>query len=121
MQPIPSTDVNIIPFRVRASRGSNPLDQVLGICKNLEDRKIEEIVSMLEGLLEARQSEAERLEAEADWQVIQEKRRASGKPAKGWFELKMIGDCGPYQYLRWYDGKRKPSKYIGKAKGDGHA
>lgn len=38
------------------------------------------------------------------------------KGGKGWFEVKMIGKSGPYIYQRWYEGKRKKSKYVGKVK-----
>lgn len=39
------------------------------------------------------------------------------KGGKGWIEVKMIGKSGPYAYRRWYEGKRKKSKYLGKVKG----
>jgi len=36
------------------------------------------------------------------------------KGAGRWVELKMINNCGPYAYLRWREGGRTRSKYIGK-------
>lgn len=44
---------------------------------------------------------------------------SNGRHAAGWVELKMIGGCGPYAYLRWRDGKRLRSRYMGKAEGLG--
>lgn len=35
---------------------------------------------------------------------------------RGWVEVKMIGKAGPYAYRRWYEGKQKKSKYVGKVK-----
>jgi hypothetical protein len=39
---------------------------------------------------------------------------ASAK-AGGSIELKMIGGCGPYAYLRYWEGGHLRSKYLGKA------
>jgi hypothetical protein len=41
----------------------------------------------------------------------------AGAEGRGWVELKMIGKWGPYAYLRWHEGGRKRSKYLGKVKG----
>jgi hypothetical protein len=39
-----------------------------------------------------------------------------GRPRGAWVELKMIKKCGPYAYLRWREGGRCRSKYLGKVK-----
>lgn len=41
-----------------------------------------------------------------------------GKPVnqKGYVEEKCIKGCGPYRYLRYWDGKRHRSVYLGKKK-----
>ena len=41
-----------------------------------------------------------------------------GKPRnqKGYIELKTINGCGPYRYLRYWDGKTHRSVYLGKQK-----
>ena len=40
----------------------------------------------------------------------------TGHPGRGkWVDLKMINGCGPYAYLRWREGGRCRSKYLGKA------
>jgi hypothetical protein len=36
--------------------------------------------------------------------------------AHGWVETKMVNGCGPYAYLRWWSGRSKKSKYLGKVK-----
>lgn len=41
----------------------------------------------------------------------------AGAEGRGWVELKTINNCGPYAYLRWHEGGRKRSKYLGKVKG----
>jgi hypothetical protein len=38
------------------------------------------------------------------------------RPRGAWVELKMINNCGPYAYLRWREGGRCRSKYLGKVK-----
>jgi hypothetical protein len=39
-----------------------------------------------------------------------------GKPLnqEGYIEEKFINDCGPYRYLRYWDGKIHKSVYLGK-------
>jgi hypothetical protein len=43
-----------------------------------------------------------------------------GKPLnqEGYVEEKFINGCGPYRYLRYWDGKTHKSVYLGKAEGD---
>jgi hypothetical protein len=43
-----------------------------------------------------------------------------GKPLnqEGYIEEKFINGCGPYRYLRYWDGKTHRSVYLGKAKSD---
>jgi len=38
----------------------------------------------------------------------------NGRTARGWVEIKTINGHA-YAYRRWYEGKRKRSKYLGKA------
>jgi hypothetical protein len=44
-----------------------------------------------------------------------------GKPLnqEGYIEEKFINGCGPYLYLRYWDGKTHKSVYLGKAESDG--
>lgn len=39
----------------------------------------------------------------------------TSRPRGSWVELKIINGCGPYAYLRWREGGRQRSKYLGKA------
>ena len=47
---------------------------------------------------------------------LAEDRDEHGKPRnqKGFIEEKMINGCGPYQYLRYWNGKKHCSVYLGK-------
>jgi len=38
----------------------------------------------------------------------------TSRPRGAWVELKTINNCGPYAYLRWREGGRCRSKYLGK-------
>ncbi len=42
--------------------------------------------------------------------------RNGRRKAAGHVELKMIGKCGPYAYLRYWEGGHLRSKYMGKVK-----
>lgn len=42
--------------------------------------------------------------------------KTTDRPRGAWVELKMINNCGPYAYLRWREGGRCRSKYLGKVK-----
>jgi hypothetical protein len=46
----------------------------------------------------------------------EESRDKYGKPSnqRGYVEEKFINGCGPYEYLRYWDGKTHKSVYIGK-------
>lgn len=112
MQLKQNTVDNIIPFVGKASRGSNPLDQVWGICHALQDSQILSIIAMLQGLLEAREQE----------RAPKEESSALGGDGKtrsprGWYEQKKINGCGPYWWFRWREGKKKKQVYLGKTKG----
>ncbi len=52
---------------------------------------------------------------ESEEQAADGNSKSKGGPA-GWVELKHINGYGPYAYLRWRDGKRMRSKYLGKAR-----
>ena len=55
-------------------------------------------------------------EEEDDDQVADLDRNGDKPAAKGHVEAKMINGCGPYLYLRYWQGKTLKSKYIGKGK-----
>jgi len=50
-------------------------------------------------------------------EVIQERQAYHGpKGGKGYYEQKMINNCGPYLYLRYWSGGKHRSVYLGKVK-----
>ena len=72
-----------------------------------------------DGLLELRGMVDDRL-AELEAQQVE---GCPGEPAgpaearsraRGYVELKMIKNCGPYAYRRWREGGRLRSEYLGK-------
>jgi len=90
-----------MPRKLKAARLLTELD-------GWQDRELKELVTMVEGLLEARKTEG---------QVVGAGDEKSSTTAKtqGHIELKTINGYGPYRYLRyWQDGKLR-SSYIGKA------
>lgn len=73
-----------------------------------EDRDLEELVAMVEGLLEARKTERSVADATAE-------NRSHTAKSKGHVETKTINGYGPYRYLRYWDGGKFKSQYLGKA------
>ena len=55
-------------------------------------------------------------EEEDDDQVADHADKSDKPAARGHIEAKMINGCGPYLYLRYWQGKTLKSKYIGKGK-----
>ncbi|ESA37731.1 hypothetical protein N836_35760 [Leptolyngbya sp. Heron Island J] len=96
-----------------AGTGVTPEDIVKKIA-DWDRQDIEALVEHLRGLLstaEIRQSLEELLERKVEPSPITEQ-----GPEHGWVEQRTINGCGPYQYFRWWDGKVKRSKYLGKVK-----
>lgn len=75
----------------------------------LED--LRDLQSALAGLIEATEAERE-----------QDRAAATAKRDKGSIELKWIKrngkQYGPYRYLRYWEGKKLKSKYLGRLSGD---
>jgi hypothetical protein len=86
------------------------LNQVIRLADLLNDSDLEELHSAIAALREARQPKPEPEPSEQPPDVPHDK-RVSG----GWIETKDINGS-KYRYLRWRDGKRQRSKYLGKAK-----
>lgn len=76
--------------------------QMLKAAAALSDAELRSLISGLEVMESDRSQEVERDEY--------------GKPVnqKGYIEEKYINGCGPYRYLRYWDGKRHRSVYLGK-------
>jgi TolA-binding protein len=72
-----------------------------------------EILSQLKEVQDAQLDEDERREQEE--QEFERQRRCQGRSPR--IEAKIINGCGPYDYLRWWDGKTYKSTYLGKSKG----
>jgi hypothetical protein len=71
--------------------------------------ELEEMKAIIDGLLQAMESTPQPIE-----EAVLTNRGRGRKGGTGYVEEKMINNCGPYRYLRyWRAGKRK-SVYIGK-------
>ena len=57
------------------------------------------------------------LEGLADDRTKEVERDEHGKPLnqKGFIEEKWVNGCGPYRYLRYWDGGKHRSVYLGKS------
>jgi hypothetical protein len=80
-------------------------DAVKSLLKQAADLSDGELKALLSGL-----------------QGLSQKQRVDeyGKPLnqEGYIEEKFINGCGPYRYLRYWDGKTHKSVYLGKEKDD---
>lgn len=92
-----------------AKREKTPFEEVTGRLGQLDRCELEELADIVAALLQATDEDNE-----DDDQVADDNSTRSG--AKGHIEAKMINGCGPYLYLRYWQGKTLRSKYIGKAK-----
>jgi len=84
--------------------------------RKLNKRDLTHLRDYIDALM-ADHEEAEESAAEKSGPQDSGKGSGKGKGGKGWVEVKMIGENGPYAYQRWYEGKRKKSKYLGKVQG----
>ena len=90
----------------------DPFKTVTSHLGELSVEELEEVARMVATLLTIRREEEE-VDQEAGESADQ---GAEKKPARGHIELKLINGYGPYQYLRYWEGKTLKSRYIGKAK-----
>jgi hypothetical protein len=79
---------------------SDAVESMLKQAAELSDGELKALLNGLQGLIQK--------------QCVDE----YGKPLnqQGYIEEKFINECGPYQYLRYWDGKVHRSVYLGKAK-----
>ena len=91
----------------RPAKPSPKVDQLLKQAAKFSPTELKALRSGIEVLLQEH-SENEQ------WNAI--KKDQYGKPSnqKGFIEEKMINGCGPYRYLRYWDGKVHRSVYLGK-------
>lgn len=82
----------------------------------LTDKELQRVADMALALVEAREDERVAAQAEADRILAKTSMTgAKDKGGRGHIELKTINGCGPYKYLRFWEGKVLRSQYIGKA------
>ncbi len=88
------------------------------VAKHLEQlplNELREIRDLVNGMVEAKEDET-RVQAEPEHREVGSLIAASQNVARGHYELKTINGCGPYKYLRYWQGGQLKSKYIGKVK-----
>jgi len=90
------------------------LDELIRAAYHLDHPDLLKLMSAIQGLLEALESEEFRVQQEATMLKTRTLNEQHGS-----FELKLINNCGPYLYLRWWSGGKHRSTYIGKAKSNG--
>lgn len=90
------------------------IDRLVQLADQLSDPQIERLISLLEALLVARQ-------APPGQEELQEGEVTELNTRKARIELKYIPDSrgsgavyGPYKYLRYFQGKKHRSLYLGK-------
>jgi hypothetical protein len=84
--------------------------EVTQTARRLNSEQLDDVIAFMADLLAT--EDTEELEEQA---ADGNSSKSKGSPA-GWVELKHINGYGPYAYLRWRDGKRMRSKYLGKAR-----
>jgi len=84
-----------------------PFDTVTSHLGQLNRVELEELSEMVAALLAVTEPEEED-EDQGD------NEKPTRPDARGHIEEKMINGCGPYLYLRYWQGKTLKSKYIGK-------
>lgn len=94
-------------------KAKTPFDTVTSNLGQLSRGELEELGEMVAALLAVAKPEGE--EENDDDALDGEK--PSRPAARGHIEEKVINGCGPYLYLRYWQGKTLKSKYIGKKKG----
>lgn len=93
---------------------TDPFKTVTSHLGELSVEELEGVARMVATLLTIRREEEEvEIDQAADDDTDQ---GAEKKTARGHIELKLINGYGPYQYLRYWEGKTLKSRYIGKAK-----
>jgi hypothetical protein len=90
------------------------LDQIAQLLNALSDEDLSDATKLIQAIQEAREEkravDSNPTEEQATARII----LSGHQSRKGYIEEKMIKNCGPYQYLRWRDGKTKKSTYLGK-------
>lgn len=88
------------------------VDQLSQALARLSLPELLELRGLIDDLVEAQQAGDD--PGDDDRSEPGESSQADG--GRGWIEIRMVNGCGPYAYQRWWAGKRKRSKYLGKVK-----
>ena len=96
----------------RKTTTKTSFDEVTSRLGQLSRGELVELGDMVAALLAAT---AEAEDADDD-QVAELADKGDKRGARGHIEAKTVNGCGPYLYLRYWQGKTLKSKYIGKAK-----
>lgn len=94
-----------------ARKAKTPFDTVTSNLGQLSRGELEELGEMVAALLAVTKPEEEDDDDALDGE------KPSRPAARGHIEEKVINGCGPYLYLRYWQGRTLKSKYIGKKKG----
>lgn len=95
-----------------AKRTKTPFDTVTSSLGQLDRGELEELQTIVAAYLAALTEDEEEDQGETEEAVA-----PNGRAARGHVEEKTINGCGPYLYLRYWEGKTLKSKYLGKKKG----
>ncbi|MEM6590487.1 MAG: hypothetical protein AAF651_01345 [Cyanobacteria bacterium P01_C01_bin.73] len=97
----------------------SPTDQLLPELTHWDLADLKDLQAVLTGLIEALESSSERSKSTPDDDTGDELEQTPAKQTRGHIETKYIprGNKrhGPYLYLRYWQGGRLRSKYLGKA------
>jgi hypothetical protein len=92
------------------------VDVVLSQAYQLTSHELTQLIEGLNQLKEARDAQLDEDEwYEQEDQEFERQRQRQGRSPR--IEAKIINGCGPYDYLRWWNGKTYKSTYLGKSKG----
>lgn len=95
-----------------AKRAKSPFDTVTSSLGQLGRGELEELQVIIAAYLAALTEDEDEDQGETGDDFA-----PNGRAARGHVEEKTINGCGPYLYLRYWEGKTLKSKYIGKKKG----
>lgn len=92
-------------------RTKTPFDTVTSSLGQLDRGELEELQVIVAAYLAALTEDKDEDQVETGDALAH-----NGRAARGHVEEKTINGCGPYLYLRYWQGKTLKSKYIGKKK-----
>jgi len=95
-----------------AKRETKPFETVTSKLGQLDRSELEELQFIVAAYLVALTEDDE----DDDQGETGDDFAPNGRAARGHIEEKTINGCGPYLYLRYWEGKTLKSKYLGKKK-----